>query len=230
MTMTFKSVNMKTTSFILAFGVLAVLSTQGLAQEDAAVPVADPATVVTSDMPPQPTPVAEALIPADPVTAAPAATPIVAAPPLGQALAKEFGAPAPTGVHPNDMSSLVFTYWEHTAVKDARRARGLVRPPTDAELMKDLNAPPEDLSVRPPPEERDISLGGIVYVTGDEWTIWLNGKRVTPKALPEEAMDLQVYDEYIELKWYDKYTNQIFPIRLRPHQRFNIDARIFLPG
>jgi hypothetical protein len=32
------------------------------------------------------------------------------------------------------------------------------------------------------------------------------------------------------MKWFDEYTNQVFPIRLRPHQRFNIDARMFLPG
>lgn len=139
-------------------------------------------------------------------------------------------AATPGGLNPNDIASLLFTYWEHTAIQDAKRARGLVRPPTDAELMKDLSQPGEDLSVKPPPEERDISLGGIVYVHAKDWTIWLNGKRVTPKALPVEAMDLKVYGEFIELKWYDKYTNQIFPIRLRPHQRFNIDTRIFLPG
>lgn len=134
------------------------------------------------------------------------------------------------GINPNNIPSLVFTHWEHTAIRDARRARGLVRAPTGEELQNDMNSMPEDLRVKPPPEERDISLGGIAFVDANDWTIWLNGQRITPKALPEEAMDIKVFDEYIEIKWFDKYTNQIFPIRLRAHQRFNIDTRIFLPG
>ena len=79
-------------------------------------------------------------------------------------------------------------------------------------------------------EKREIILGGILYVSDDDWTIWLNGKRVTPKALPKEVIDLKVYDAHIEVKWFDDWTNQIFPIRLKTHQRFNIDTRIFLPG
>lgn len=133
------------------------------------------------------------------------------------------------GVSPNDIPSLLFTFWEHTAIVDAKRYRGLVRPPDDEELTRALQGRTKD-GPPPTPEERDIRLGGIVFVNSSDWTIWLNGKRVTPKAVPHQAMDLKVYDEYIEMKWFDDYTNQIFPIRLRPHQRFNIDTRIFLPG
>jgi hypothetical protein len=95
--------------------------------------------------------------------------------------------------------------------------------------MRDLKTAPAE-KVKPPPEEREITLGGIVYVDGDDWTIWLNGKRVNPKAIPKEVIDLKVYKEYVEMKWFDDYTNQIFPLRMRTHQRFNLDARIFLPG
>lgn len=126
-------------------------------------------------------------------------------------------------------SSVLFTYWEHQAIRDARNSMGVVRAPSEAELAKDLNQKNE-VGPKPPTEERDISLGGIVYVAAEDWTIWLNGQRVTPKAIPSEIIDLKVYNEYIELKWFDEYTNRIFPIRLRPHQRFNIDTRIFLPG
>jgi hypothetical protein len=131
------------------------------------------------------------------------------------------------GIDPNEIMPIVFSYWERAAINDARNSRGLVRPPTEEELMRDLK---NDQKVRPPPEEREISLGGIVYVSGGEWTIWLNGKRVTPAAIPSEVLDLKVYKEYVEMKWFDDYTNQIFPVRLRSHQRFNIDMRIFLPG
>ncbi len=133
----------------------------------------------------------------------------------------------PTEIKPNEMPSLLFTYWEHTAIEEAKRARGTVRPPTDAELNAAM--PDEEGRPKPPPEERELRLAGIVYVANDDWTIWLNEKRVTPTAVPPEAIDLEVYKEFIELKWHDDYTNQIFPIRLRPHQRFNLDARIFLP-
>lgn len=128
-------------------------------------------------------------------------------------------------IMPASMPSMFYTYWEHQALQDAKRTRGSVRPPTKAELEAGA-----EQGMKPPPEEREITLGGIVYASGQEWTIWLNGQRVTPKAVPSEALDLRVFKEYIEIKWFDSYTNQIFPLRLRPHQRFNMDSRIFLPG
>ena len=77
---------------------------------------------------------------------------------------------------------------------------------------------------------REISLAGIVYRGAKEWTIWLNDLRVSPTAIPDEVLDLKVHKDYIELEWFDSSTNQIFPIRLRAHQRFNLDTRMFLPG
>ena len=126
--------------------------------------------------------------------------------------------------------SLLFTYWEQVAIEDARNSRGQNRAPTDEELARDLRREQDAQREMPPPEERDIALSGIAYEGYKNWTIWLNGKRVTPDAIPKEAIDLRVFKEYIELKWFDEYTNQIIPIRLRAHQRFNIDNRMFLPG
>ena len=152
--------------FLLSVLAVAFISMPAIAQEtpapEALVPaVSEPVPAVPTEAVTAPadaaagapataasaTVVADPNAPVDPMAAAAITTPPV-----------DPNAPKGTGVHPNDMSSLVFTYWEHTAIKDARRARGLVRPPTEAELMKDLNAPEEDLSVKPPPEERDISL------------------------------------------------------------------------
>lgn len=133
-------------------------------------------------------------------------------------------------INPETIPSVLFMFWEHSAIKDAKRARGLARPPSEDELAREIGSRQEELRVKPPAEERDITLGGIVYHKANDWTIWLNGKRVTPDALPEEVIDLRVFDEYIELKWYDNWTNQIFPLRMKAHQRFNIDTRIFLPG
>ncbi len=124
---------------------------------------------------------------------------------------------------PEKIRSLFFTYWQHEAIVDAKKSRGLARPPTESELRTLDKEPPK-------PGERDLTLDGIVFVTSEDWTIWLNGMRVTPSAIPKEVIDLRVYKEFIEVKWLDEYTNQVFPIRLRAHQRFNLDMRIFLPG
>lgn len=150
-------------------------------------------------------------------------------PPVDPAAADAAKAKDPKDINPNEIPSLLFSYWEHKTIVDAKRSRGLVRPPTDEELQEDLRSQGEE-KIKPSAEERDLKLGGIVYKSNSDWTIWLNGKRVTPKAVPKEVMDLKVYNEYIEMKWFDDYTNQIFPIRLRTHQRFNMDTRIFLPG
>jgi hypothetical protein len=80
------------------------------------------------------------------------------------------------------------------------------------------------------PGIRELALGGIVYRAGDDWTIWLNGRRVTPDAIPEQVYDLNVSKTYVDIKWYDAYTNRLYPVRLRANQRFNLDSRLFLTG
>ena len=80
------------------------------------------------------------------------------------------------------------------------------------------------------PGIRELALGGIVYESKEDWTIWLNGRRITPDTIPGEIFDMTVYKEFVDLKWYDAYTNRLFPIRLRANERFNLDSRLFLTG
>ena len=139
-------------------------------------------------------------------------------------------------ITPDTIPSLFFTYWEHATIQDAKKERarsGVRQAPTTSQLNQDLwKATPQtdEKKPPPPPEQRELRLGGIVYVSKEDWTIWLNEQRVTPKAVPPQVIDLRVYDDHIDVKWLDDYTNQIFPLRLRPQQRFNFDSRIFLPG
>ncbi len=133
---------------------------------------------------------------------------------------------APNVITPDMVPSLFFTYWQHQAITDAKNSRGVVRPPSQAELDAMANGEDFEPDIGP----REIYLSGIVYKNAEDWVIWLNGQRVTPGAVPKEVMDLRVFDEYIELKWLDDYKNSIYPIRLQPHQRFNLDTRIFLTG
>ena len=122
---------------------------------------------------------------------------------------------------PKAMKSLFFTYWQHKAIIDAKNSIGLVRAPTRGEL---------DDTGEKEPGLRELSLGGILFRSEDDWTIYLNEQRVKPDAVPKEILGLRVYNDYVEFKWMDEYTNQIFPVRLRSHQRFNLDSRIFLPN
>ncbi len=124
------------------------------------------------------------------------------------------------------MPSLFFTYWQYKSIMDAKSSRGVVRAPTQAEL----DAIEKGDEFQPDIGPRDLSLGGILFNREDDWVIWLNGSRVTPSAVPKEVLDLRVFKDYIEIKWLDDYTKQVFPIRMRTHQRFNMDAKIFLPG
>lgn len=128
----------------------------------------------------------------------------------------------------SDIPTLVFSPSQHALLNEARIGFN-TRLPTNAELNQAL-PDPSDPNYRPPPAVRVLTLGGIVFNNPDSWTIYLNNKRVTPEAMPSEAVDLRVYKEFIELRWFDIQTNQIFPVRLRPNQKFNLDGRMFLPG
>lgn len=130
-------------------------------------------------------------------------------------------------VSPVQIPSLFFTIFEQNLLADARK--GLVaRPPTESEVEESQRRVEEELP--PVMGPREISLGGIVYVSSGDWTIWLNNQKVTPDRIPPELVDIRVYKDYVKLKWFDAYTNQIYPVKMRTHQRFNIDTRIFLPG
>lgn len=125
------------------------------------------------------------------------------------------------------LTPLVYTSDEYILLQEAMR-QFTTRPPTQAEIQEAEEFVEEEEVIDP--GIRELSLAGIVYRGQKDWTIWFNQQRVTPQAIPEQVLDLKVRKNYIDLKWYDEYTNRIYPVRLRPHQRFNLDSRIFLPG
>ena len=122
-------------------------------------------------------------------------------------------------------TSLLFSSWEHALLREMKQQVAVTRPATQAEMnAANDSGKPRERGIR------EISLGGIVFGEKDDWTIWLNGQRVTPDALPKQILDMSVKKDFIEIKWFDAYSNLVYPLRLRPHQRFNLDNRIFLPG
>ena len=124
---------------------------------------------------------------------------------------------------PSSQSSLFFTPREIGLIAEAREGF-VARVATEAEIARS-----QDPSQRPR-GPREVALGGVLFVDNDEWTVWINKQKITPNRIPPEITDIKVGQDYVQIKWYDAYTNQIFPIKLRPQQRFNIDTRIFLPG
>lgn len=77
---------------------------------------------------------------------------------------------------------------------------------------------------------RILALSGLVYQSSADWTIWLNGERVTPRNIPENVMGLVVKPDHIRLRWLDKATNRIVNVMLRPHQQYNLDLDLISPG
>lgn len=126
-------------------------------------------------------------------------------------------------VLPDAMKSLFFTAWQHALLQEAKIGFN-TRLPNPGDVGADAG------NQNVEPGIREISLGGIAFENISSWTVWLNGVRITPDAIPEQVLDIKVSRAFIDLKWFDRYTNKIYPIRLRPHERFNLDSRIFLPG
>lgn len=126
---------------------------------------------------------------------------------------------------PPSIQSLVFTPDQQALLREARGGFNTKAPSEVESPGATIEGLQSGVSA-----VRSISLGGIVFFTPDNWTIWLNKKMVTTAKLPGEAIDLRVYKDYIELRWFDAQTNKIFPIRLRPNQTFNLDAQAFIPG
>ena len=127
-------------------------------------------------------------------------------------------------IKPEDLKTLFFTAWQYALLNEAKQLF-TTRPPTSGEIAQSENP-----DAPRPTGPREISLGGIAYHDAKNWTVWLNNQRIKPDAIPKEVLDIKVGRDHIDLKWYDLSSNLIYPIRLRPHQRFNLDSRIFLPG
>lgn len=132
-------------------------------------------------------------------------------------------------VFPAEIESTFFTFNELQLIRQARKGSMF-----NSESKADGVIMPEDENVLSldfiEQGVRTLSLGGIIYLSNTDWTIWINGKELNPDTVPSAVLDIRVRKEYVELEWFDAFTNQIFPLRIRPNQTFNLDARLFLPG
>jgi len=81
-----------------------------------------------------------------------------------------------------------------------------------------------------PPLKREIRLAGLVYDSPNDWIIWLNGHRMTPGNILPEIVEIKVNKTSVFLRWYDAVLKQVLVITLRPHQVYDIQSGILLPG
>lgn len=79
-------------------------------------------------------------------------------------------------------------------------------------------------------EKRLIRLSGIAYTNSRQWSVWINGARLTPQTTLPQIIDMSVHRAYVDLKWFDRALRKIIKIRLRPNQVYDIATGVLLPG
>lgn len=122
-------------------------------------------------------------------------------------------------------ASLFFTDEELDKIENASAGK------IDSKDMTDPSADGED---KPAPitiaGPRDLRLAGILYHGNNDWVIWFNGMRVTPKTKPEGMLDILVRKDRIALKWLDRPTNRIINLVMYPHQEYHLDSDTITAG
>lgn len=123
------------------------------------------------------------------------------------------------------IGSVFLTNIEQNIIASARKLF-VTRMPSEEEFINEQNSDQDNVQQSP----REVVLNGLLYLSNNDWVVWINSVKITPKNLPPEIIDIRVSKDFIRLKWLDVQTNQIFPIKLKAKQKFNLDTRIFLPG
>lgn len=140
----------------------------------------------------------------------------------------------------NEYPSLFFTKEERLAIEIALEKSGVVVDlQTIGRILGDEDdicltcaledeVEGEDTGPKVPTGPREIELAGVLYFSPYDWTIWLNGERVTPYFIPEEVIKLDVTRNNVYIEWFDRFYDRILRVNLRPHQTFYMDANVIL--
>lgn len=71
---------------------------------------------------------------------------------------------------------------------------------------------------------RTISLKEIIYKSPTNWEISLNDQKITATSIPpSQIMDLQVSEDTIRMKWFDKKLDGVLDVKLAPFQTYDIE-------
>jgi hypothetical protein len=197
----------------------AAISGQQQPQPPAATPAAQPAAVQTINA-----------VNAAGAPVAPAGAP-GAAPATGQqtpaqkaaadAAAATAAAAAAADIHTPFKQSFFFTAEDIIAIHKAIEQQGT----TDNGNSSVAQAAQQAI-----PAVRRIALSGVIYKAADDWLIWINGQKVTPKVQMKEIVEIEVERELVHLKWFDIGLNGVIDITMRPNETYDIVTGVLLPG
>lgn len=125
----------------------------------------------------------------------------------------------------SQIPSLFFTPPQYALLREARIGFNS-RIPTLQDLRDPTN--PTEKGVKTVDIVRRLSLSGILYVNDEDWNIYFNNRRITPKNIPEDIVEIKVTGNYVDMVWYDQLSNMPVTLRLRPGQIFDLDQKTFV--
>lgn len=102
------------------------------------------------------------------------------------------------------------------------------KPPAEAEVTEEPGSPP--VLYPPIPQQRSITLSGVLYRAPGDWAVWINGQKVVPSRLLPEIVDIRVERDRVHLKWFDIGLGRVLALTLRPNQTYDIVSSTLLRG
>ncbi len=131
------------------------------------------------------------------------------------------------------LSSMMFTQKEMNYVEQALYAHNNsipiemvlpeIFPPQRAQAATTKTAPKDNFSNSTVEEVKqalnlqdlpNFFLSSIMYFSPDSWTIWLDGKKITPSKMPENIMIERVEEGVVQIRWIFKEFAELLPMMI----------------
>lgn len=176
---------------------------------------------------------AQASAPVSPGSTVPASSAAAVSPQTTEAVTATAAAPIADGEIVSPTPQLVSTetvkkkeslfFTPNQLVSIMRANQGFIAP---REAFDKTNQSDKPLDSGP----RVITLSAIIYNGKNDWTVWLNGEKVTPKNIPDRIMGITVKPDRVHLRWMDIGNQRIVNITLRPNQQYLLDSDTIVLG
>ncbi|MEZ0260008.1 MAG: DotI/IcmL/TraM family protein [Alphaproteobacteria bacterium] len=77
-----------------------------------------------------------------------------------------------------------------------------------------------------------INLNAVNYKSQDDWEVWINDQKVTPKNLTlKEIVEVKVHDaDNVSILWFDTCLNGTIKVKLKPGQTYWISQGVLIPN
>lgn len=108
------------------------------------------------------------------------------------------------------------------AVMSGEKSLEAVLPSKPASFSEKTDSQPAPLT--------PVYLGGIYYVGPNQWTIWLNNRRIESSVVDSEFSVVEIATRGVRVNWTPKDRPETFNFILRPRQTFDPAANRVLEG